>query len=58
MQIVLLISRGKKTNLVPPTHLDDLFKPISSTWFNSEKRFLPSQYIMCNKDFWECVRVH
>ena len=58
MQVVLLISHGKKSNPAPPTHLDDLFKSISSAWFNSEKPFLASQYIMCNKDFWEYVRMH
>ena len=58
MQVVLLISHGKKSNPAPPTHLDDLFKSISSAWFNSEKPFLASQYIMCNKDFGEYVRMH
>ena len=35
-----------RTIVVPPTHLDDLFKFIGNTGLNSEKRFLAFQSIL------------
>ena len=49
----IFISHGKKNNLVPPTHLDDLFKSISNTGLNCEKDFLAFESIMYVKDFSE-----
>ena len=42
----IIISHGKKNNLVPPPHLYDLFKSIGNTGVNSEKRFLAFQRIL------------
>ena len=44
--LLIIISYGKKNNLVPPPHLDDLFKSIGNTGLNSEKRFLAFQKIL------------
>ena len=42
----IIISHGIKNNLVPPTHLDYLFKSIGKTGLNSEKLFLVFQRIL------------
>ena len=49
----MIISHGKKNNLVPPPHLDDLFKSIGNTGLNSEKYFLASQSILHDEIFSE-----
>ena len=41
--LCILISHGKKNNLVPHTYLDDLFKSTGNTGLNSERR--------CDEDF-------
>ena len=53
---MFLISHGKKSNLVPPTHLDDLFKSIGSTVYNNKKRFLAFQSILYDNDFSEYIK--
>ena len=50
------LCHGKKNNLVPPIHLDDLFKFIGYTGLNSEKRFLAFQSILYDKEFSEYVK--
>ena len=52
----MIISHGKKNNLVPPTQLDGLFKSISKTGLNMEKRFLAFQSILYDEDFSEYVK--
>ena len=50
----IIISHGRKNYLVPPPHIDDLFKSIGKTGLNSEKRFLAFQSILYDKDFRIC----
>ena len=52
----ILISHGKKNNLVPSTHLDYLFQSIGKTGLNGEKRFLASQSVLYDEDFSEYVK--
>ena len=52
----IIIFMAKKTNLVPPFHLDDLFKSISNRGLNSETRFLAFQIILYDEDFSEYVK--
>ena len=52
----ILISHGKKNNLVLPTHLDDMFKSIGNTGLKSEKRFLAFQSVLYDEDFSEFVK--
>ena len=54
--LCILISRGKKKNLVPSTHLDDLFQSIGNTGLNREKHFLASQSILYDEDFSQYVK--
>ena len=54
--LLIIISHGKKNNLVPPPHLDDLFKSIGNTGLNSEKRFLVFQRILYDEGFSEYVK--
>ena len=49
----IIISHGKKNNLVPPPHLDDLLKSIGNTGLNSEKYFLAFQSILHDEIFSE-----
>ena len=51
--LCIIVSHGKKNNLVPPTHLDDLFKSIGNTGINSEERYLAFQSILYDEDFSE-----
>ena len=50
----IIISHGRKNYLVPPPHIDDLFKSIGKTGLNSEKRFLAFQSILYDEDFRIC----
>ena len=52
----ILRNHGKKNNLVPPTHFDDLFKSIGNTGLNSETRFLAFQSILEDKSFSEYLK--
>ena len=54
--LCIIISHGKKNNLVPPPHLDDLFKSICNTGINSKKRFLALQSVRYDEDFSEYVK--
>ena len=52
----ILINHGKRKNLVPPTHLNYLFKSIGNTALNSDKHFLSFQSILYDEDFSEYVK--
>ena len=43
----ILIGHDKKNSLVPPTHLDDVFKSIGNTGLNSENRFSMRSKVFC-----------
>ena len=49
----IIINYDKKNNLVPPTHLNDLFKSIVKTELNNEKRFLAFRSILYDGDISE-----
>ena len=51
--LCIIIRYGKKNNLVPPPHLNDLFKSIDNRGLNSERRFLAFQSILYDEDFSE-----
>ena len=52
----IIISHGKKNSLIPPPHVDGLFKSIGSTVLNSKKRFLVFQRILYDDGFSEYVK--
>ena len=52
----IITSHAKKDNLVPPTHLDDLFKSIGDTALNSGRCLLGFQSVLYDEDFSECVK--
>ena len=54
--IRIIISHGKKNNLVPPPYLDDLFKSIDNTGLNGGKCFLAFQRILYDEGFSEYVK--
>ena len=54
--LCIIVRHGKKNNLVPPTHLDDLFKSIANTALNSEKRYFEFPSILYNENFSEYVK--
>ena len=53
----ILRNHGKKNNLVPPTHFNDLFKSIGNTVLNSETRFLAFQSILKVKAFQSMLKI-
>ena len=54
--LCILISHGKKNNLVPRTHLDDLLNSIGNTGLNSERHFHAFQSILFDEYFSEYVK--
>ena len=51
----ILISHGKKNNLLPRTHLDDLLNSIGNTGLNSERHFHAFQSILFDEDLSEAI---